>query len=203
MTSEFWSAVLANAFGLFLILDPPGNVGPVASLLAPYDFAKQQRIIRRELIFALIAMVLFYLGGSYFVGALDIQTVTVEITGGIVFGFVGIGILFPRKVAQDAVNRVVEPFIVPIAVPLIAGPSCLAKLITFSQDSTSTLSMLTSILIAWACSGIFIILAPVLARVVGKNGLRVAEQVIGVICVFLALQTILKGFAKYWAHLGS
>lgn len=203
MTPEFWSEVFKNAFLLFMVLDPPGNVGPVASLLAPYDFRSQQRILRRELMIALTAMVLFYLGGSYFIDALDIQTVTVEITGGIVFGFVGIGILFPPKVAQDAVKPLVEPFIVPIAVPLIAGPSCLAVLITFSQTSTSTLSMFVSIVIAWAGSAVFVLAAPFLARIVGKSGLRVAEQGIGVICVFLALQTILNGFAKYAAHLGS
>jgi multiple antibiotic resistance protein len=199
MDAELLALIAAKAFTLFLVLDPPGNVGPIASLLAPYDYPTQQRILRREVVIALIAMFLFYLGGSYFLAALDIQQSSVEITGGIVFGFVGIGILFARKTANEARINQPEPFIVPIAVPLIAGPSCLATLILFSHESANTFAILASIVLAWIAAAGFVLLAPFLAKVLGKNGLKVGEQIIGVICVFVALQMILKGMARFAA----
>jgi multiple antibiotic resistance protein len=200
--SEFWALTFATAFRLFMVLDPPGNVGPVAALLAPYDSKKASRILVREIFIALAAMFLFYLAGGYFLEALGISkdSASVEITGGIVFGFVGIGILFPRQVLTDGHADQPEPFIVPIAIPLIAGPSCLATLITYSQKSTDMAAVLIAIPIAWASASVFILLAPLLARKIGKNGLRAAEQFIGVICIFLALQTILKGVAKFLAQ---
>ena len=86
MDAELLSFIAAKAFTLFIVLDPLLNVGPVATLLAPYDYKTQQRILRREMVIALLAMFLFYLGGSYFLKALDMQQSSVEITGGIVFG---------------------------------------------------------------------------------------------------------------------
>jgi len=198
--TEFWSLTFAVAFQLFMVLDPPGNVGPVAALLAPYDGKKAQAILWREILIALVAMFVFYLAGGHFLDALGIsrESASVEITGGIVFGFVGIGILFPRQIVIEGHPDQPEPYIVPIAIPLIAGPSCLAKLITYSQ--IDTVVMFVAIVVAWASASVFILLAPFLARTIGKNGLKVAEQIIGVICIFLALQTILKGIAKFLAQ---
>lgn len=198
--TNFLLLVAGKAFTLFMVLDPPGCVGPVTTLLSGYDFKTQQRILRREVLIALVAMLLFYIGGSYFLRALDIQQASVEITGGIVFGFVAISILFPRAQAEDSSAQRSEPFVVPIAVPLIAGPSCLATIILFSNDESAVLATVLSIVVGWAGAALIVLLAPFLAKILGKTGLKVSEQIIGVICIFVAMQMILGGVGRFISH---
>ena len=100
MNTEIYTLIIAKAFTLFMVLDPIGNVGPVASLLSKYDMNTQQRILRREVLISLFAMLIFYFGGSYFLTALTISQAAVEITGGVVFMIVAVSILFPRRERQ-------------------------------------------------------------------------------------------------------
>lgn len=200
MDLEFLTAILGLSSKLFIALDPPGNVGPVAALLSRFDVKSQNRILRREVVIALMTMLVFYFGGSYFLEALDLSKAAVKITGGIVFMFVGIGILFKKEQVHEVKTDMQEPFIVPIAVPLIAGPACLTILISeFSHKSVNIPTAVCAILLAWLATAAIMLLAPFLARKLGKTGLKVAEQIIGVICVLIASQTILDGIRIFLA----
>lgn len=198
--AEVLSLIAAKAFTLFMVLDPLGNAGPVAALLSRFDMATQQRILRREVGIALVAMLLFYFGGSYFLAALGISRAAVEITGGIVFMILSVSILFPRPGAHEASARDDEPFIVPIAIPLISGPSCLATVILFSHETANKSATLVGIILAWVATAIVMLLAPYLAKKLGKNGLKVGEQVIGVICALIAIKMIMKGAMTFMAQ---
>jgi multiple antibiotic resistance protein len=193
MNAELYSLIIAKAFTLFMVLDPLGNAGPVATLLSRYEMSKQQKILRREVIIALVAMLLFYMGGSYFLSALEISQAAVEITGGAVFMIVSISILFPRRKSQDAGVNEQEPFIVPIAIPLISGPSCLATVILFSHEAENTFATVCGMVLAWTGAAIIMLLAPYLVRTLGRNGLRAGEQMIGIVCALIAVKMILTG----------
>lgn len=197
MDFEIISAMLPLAMKLFVVLDPPGNIGPIAALIRPFDIKTQNRILRRESFFALITMFLFYTGGSYFLEALDLSTITLKITGGIVFMFLGISILFKKHHGELNQVAVQEPFLVPIATPLIVGPASLTILISYSHSSVNQITAIGAIVIAWVCTASIILLAPFLARKLGRAGLKAAEQIIGVVCVLIATQMILNGIQLF------
>lgn len=198
MNYELFAAIIGLSVKLFIALDPPGNVGPVATMIKRFDFKTQNRILRREVLIALVTMLIFYFGGSYFMDALDLSQSAVKITGGIVFMFIGISILFKKEEHMERRLDEQEPFIVPIAIPLIAGPASLAILISeFSLETVSKVAALCAIFLAWGVTAIIMLSAPLIAKKIGKTGLKVAEQIIGVICVLVATQTILNGFRLF------
>ncbi len=189
--------IFAKAFPLFMVLDPMGNVGILATVVAPFDMEQQKRILKREVLFALVAMFIFYLGGGVFLESIHVSQAAVEMTGGIIFFLVTLRLLFPEHASSKGAKPPREPFIVPIAIPLIAGPSCLATIILYSHESIKNYVAISAILLAWLATAIVVLAAPLLAKAMGKTGIKVVEQVVGLICALLAVKTFLKGLTTF------
>src|SRR5580692_8050978 len=88
-------AIIAKAFQLFLVLDPIGNTGIIATLISGFSKERQRKIIYRELFFALIILVVMFFLGSYLLDALGVSQAAVTITGGVIFFLFSISLLFP------------------------------------------------------------------------------------------------------------
>ena len=84
-SGAFWVIVFAKALPLFMTLDPLGNTGIIGALIQNFEVKQQHKILRREVLVALIVMLFFYWAGTLFLDALDISQAAVEITGGLVF----------------------------------------------------------------------------------------------------------------------
>jgi multiple antibiotic resistance protein len=192
------TAILSKALQLFLVLDPLGNVGIIATLIACFPKERQQQILFRELIFALTILITMLFIGSYLLTALGLSQAAVTITGGIIFFLFAISLLFPgyNVVSMESLKE--EPFFVPIATPLIVGPSSTATVILFSHDPTmSVISSLAVVVLAWASSATIILLGPLLLAKIGKVGTRVMERLIGMICALIAVNMVLKGLKLF------
>lgn len=198
--SGLMSAIVLKAFQLFLVLDPIGNTGIIATLISSFAKPRQRTILRRELAFALIILVVMLFVGSYLLTALGISQASVTITGGIIFFLFALSLLFPGSSVVAIKNLEEEPYFVPIATPLIVGPSSTATVILFSHDPTMTwVSSLAAILLAWVATAIIVLLGPFLLAKVGKVGMMVAERLIGMMCALIAVKMMLKGFQLFLA----
>lgn len=195
--SELLIIVFTKAFQLFLVLDPLGNTGIIATLISGFPAERQRYILFRELLIALTILVVFFFLGSYLLSGLGVSQAAITITGGVIFFLFAVSLLFPGSSVVNLKNLDEEPFIVPIATPLIVGPSSTATVILYSQDSW--LSAILAVLIAWIFTAIIILLGPYLLSKVGKTGMHVAERVIGMICALIAVKMILKGLKLFLA----
>lgn len=195
--------ILAKALQLFLVLDPLGNVGIIATLIATFPKERQHKILLRELSFAFLILVIMLFMGSYLLSALGVSQAAVTITGGIIFFLFALSLLFPGSNSVMKIkNLSEEPFIVPIATPLVVGPSSTATVILFSHDpNMSSLSSLIVVIIAWGASAIIIISGPLLLDKLGKTGSIVMERLIGMICTLIAVKMILAGLKSFLASL--
>ncbi|MES2505006.1 MAG: MarC family protein [Myxococcota bacterium] len=193
---ESINLIITKALPLFFLLDPFGVVGIVSALIKPYSQKKQAQILRREVFLSLVIMLFFFGFGSVFLNILDVSTEAVQITGGIIFFLFALNLLFPGQSALQ-LSSINEPFLVPIATPLIAGPSCLATIMLYAHDETATPIVISSIVLAWAVSGVIIILAPKIVRLVGDTGIKVLEQIVGLICTMIAIEMILVGIQGF------
>ena len=194
---ETISLIFSLALPLFVILDAFGLVGILAPLIKNFDAKKQTKILRRETFFSLIIMFFFFAFGAIFLDALGISQATIQITGGIIFLFFALGLLFPGDSPVQTGSEQ-EPFLVPIATPLIAGPSCLATIILYAQDDMlPSYIVLSAILIAWAATAVIVILAPKLSKLLGETGVKVLEQIMGLICLMIAVEMILNGVDSF------
>src|SRR5437879_477735 len=168
--STITALILSKALQLFLVLDPIGNTGIIASLISGFSKKRQRVILIREIIVSLVILFMAFFLGAYFLTALDISQAAITATGGIIFLLFSISLLFPGSDIVNIKNLEEEPFIVPIAMPLVVGPSSMATVILFSNDKNTWIS-LTAIFLAWLATGILIFLCPILLSRVGKTGM--------------------------------
>ena len=119
------------------VMDPLGNIPVVLSVLKDIEPRRRRIIIVRELLIALAILLLFLFGGQRFLDVLHLQQESVTIAGGIVLLIIGLRMIFPQREGVMGAQIDGEPFIVPIAVPMIAGPSALATLILNEERQTT------------------------------------------------------------------
>lgn len=182
---------------LFLLMDPIGNISSFISQLQDVDPKRRQLVVLREMLIALVVMVLFnYLGEALF-AILQVSPTTVRLTSGVILFLVAIKILFPTTDSLRANLPRGEPFITPLAIPLTAGPSLLATIMLFSSLESSQLVMLIAILSAWVVSLLILLAGPKLQKLIGNNGLMACERLTGMILVLLAIQRFLEGIQEF------
>ena len=120
-------SLYTSTLTLILVMDPLGNIPIFLALLKNFDFKKQQRIMIRESLIAFIALMLFFFCGRFIMDSLNLTTTALSIAGAIVLFLISLRMIFPeanRHAASESGSE--EPFIVPLAIPLIAGPSAMA-----------------------------------------------------------------------------
>ncbi|USN50310.1 MAG: MarC family protein [Myxococcales bacterium] len=198
--STVLALIIAKALQLFLVLDPIGNTGIVATLISNFSKGRQKVILYREVSFALIILLIFYFSGTYLLAALNVSHAAVTVTGGIIFLFFSISLLFPGSSMVNLQNLEEEPFLVPIAMPLVVGPSSIATVILIAHEQEQFwLYSLSAVLLAWLFTAIIILLGPFLLSKVGKTGMHVAERVIGMVCALIAVKMLLRGIKLFLA----
>lgn len=190
--------IFFNAITLLLIMDPLGNIPPFLSALKPVEPARRLKILVREILIAYVVLLAFLFAGKYILRLLSLQEETVSIAGGIVLFLIALRMVFPRHDATtDALEG--EPFIVPLAIPLIAGPSTLASLLLLQQQSmpNSTWQLFLALTFAWLATAIILLSSTILFRLLKERGLIAIERLMGMLLVMLAVQMFINGLAKF------
>ena len=151
--------ILSLAFSLFLLMDPIGNIPIFISVLSHAPKERRKKIIIREMIISLMIIVIFAFAGEKILNLLHITQPTLSISGGILLFIISLKMIFSSALtsSQDKESSQ-EPFIVPLAVPLIAGPSILASVMIYAKKQPNPIILLIAIFTAWVLS-FFILLA--------------------------------------------
>jgi multiple antibiotic resistance protein len=182
---------------LITIMDPLGNVATFVSGLRPVPPERRMRVIARELVIALAILVAFLFLGPWVLGLLHLKQEALFISGGIVLFLIALKMIFPpaRHAADEPMD---EPFIVPLAVPMIAGPSVLATLLVLvSTQPEHIWRWFTALLIAWGITAAVLLCAPAIARVLKEKGSMAVERLMGMLLVMVAVQMLLNGIEHY------
>lgn len=189
--------IFFNAITLLLIMDPLGNIPPFLSALKKVEPARRRKILLREILIAYVVLLAFLFAGKYLLRLLSLQEETVSIAGGIVLFLIALRMVFPKPDATaDALEG--EPFIVPLAIPLIAGPSTLASLLLLQQTTPNgTVQLLLALTLAWVVTAIILLSSTVLYRLLKERGLIAVERLMGMLLVMLAVQMFINGLAKF------
>ncbi|SJM37465.1 putative antibiotic transporter [Psychrobacter pasteurii] len=194
--------IYATALTLFLIMDPLGNIPIFLSVLNKVPEGRRKFIIIRELLIALLLMILFLFAGGSILHTLGLSTEAVAIGGGLVMMIIAIRMIFPTRggVMSDEDDEDGEPFIVPLAVPLIAGPSILATLILLTEKNPESIpKALMALLLAWFISAVILFFSTKLYKLLGHRGLKAIERLMGMILISISVQMLLNGFSSFMA----
>lgn len=186
--------VMAAVVTLFLVMDPLGNVPMFLSVLKSVDPKRRRRVLLREIAFAYAVLVIFALLGRSLLDFLGLQPEAVGIAGGIVLFLIALRMIFPDHGTPSGDGLEGEPFIVPLAIPLVAGPSTLATLLLLESAAGASLGLLMlAMTIAWALSALILLSSTSLFRMLGERGLIAMERLMGMLLVMVAVQMLLNG----------
>ena len=191
-------SIASAALLLFLILDPLGNIPIFLSLLRGLPPRRQRIVLARELLIALVVLMLFLWGGKYALELMHLREESVSIAGGIVLFLIGIRMIFPP--AEDLMGEMPEgePFIVPMAIPLVAGPSGMAAVILMGSNDPSRLGDWSlALMIAWAATAAILFSATYLYKWLGQRALVAVERLMGMLLVAISVQMLMDGIAAY------
>lgn len=194
--------IFSAAFLLFLVMDPFGNVPLFLSVLSPIAAERRRRVIIRELLLALAALIIFFFLGRYILSAIGVSESILTTAGGVILFLIALRMIFPPvrgPYPVDMDDSAEEPILVPLAIPLLAGPSALASvLFLMSSDPDRWPHWLAAVLIACAMTATVLLFSSSLARLIKKRGLIAIERLMSMVLTAIAIKMILTGIGHFF-----
>ena len=187
-------SILSASILLFLVMDPFGNAPVFLSILKRVPLKRRQKVMVRELFIALIVLLLFLLAGPHLLEALQISEPSLRIAGGIILFLIAIKMVF-GKLGDMFINPLEEePFIVPLAIPCLAGPSAIATVMLLTgQEPHRWHEWVVSLLFAWILTSLILLLSARLDQVLGEKGMNALQHLMGLILTALAVEMFIQG----------
>lgn len=200
MQQSFLSAVIL----LILITDPLGNVPVLLSLLKSVRPERRTRVILRECAIAFFILVLFLLFGRQILGALHLSADTLRIAGGVILFLIALNMIFPGSGARITdTSPDSEPFIVPLAIPLVSGPSAIVTAMLLSGADPERMPLwIGAIAIAIAVSAVVFLAAERMQKLLGAQVIAAFERLMGLILAAISIDMLLGGIANYLKAIG-
>lgn len=190
-------SMLSAVVLLFLVLDPLGNIPLFLVALKNVDPAKHNRIIVRELLIGLLVLIFFLFMGRYFLILMHVSKPALSISGGMVLFLIAIKMIFSGAEDVFGIGIEGEPFIVPLAIPLIAGPSAMATvLLLMAQEPARWLEWLGALLSAWALASLILVFSKGLRRLLKTRGLTALERLMGMILTTVSVEMLVTGIRE-------
>lgn len=195
-TPDWFSALVL----LLIVLDPLGNVPAFTALLRQVEPARRTRVILRECAIALGVLYLFLAGGGAFLKLLGLSQNSLGIAGSIILFLIALRMVFESSDKVFGGLPQGEPFIVPLAVPMLAGPSALATVILFnSGEDISLPGAVGAITLAMLATTVVLLLGTQITRWVGERGLEAMQRLMGLLLTAIAVEMFLRGVKEFMA----
>ena len=189
---------VSAALLLFLILDPLGNIPVVLSLLKPLPPQWRRIVLVRELLIALVVLLAFLWGGIHVLQLMHLRQESVSIAGGIILFLIGLRMIFPAPGGMFGEGEGGEPFIVPMAIPMIAGPSAMASVMLLgSQEPDRMADWSLALALAWGGTAAILFSATYLYKALGQAFLVAIERLMGMLLVAISVQMLMDGVAAW------
>lgn len=194
MTQSFFQTFIL----LILVTDPFGNVPLFASALAPVEKARRARIVVRECAIAFAVLLVFMFFGRHFLNALHLSEVALRIGGAVILLLIAIRMIFPHPDGVLGKTDGGEPFIVPLAIPALAGPSALATVLLFSANTMTEIAVnvaaLASVGVVWLA---VFLSAEKLQERLGPQVMTAFERLMGLILTAMSVEMLLSGIREF------
>ena len=194
MDVSFTSAVVI----LLLVMDPIGNIPLFVSLLRQVEAARRTRVILRECAIAFAVLLAFVFFGSAILGVLGLSDPSLTIAGGVILFLIALRMIFrsPEGIFGDTVGS--EPFIVPLAIPSIAGPAAIATVMLLaSRAPQRLLEWCAAVSVAMLVTAALLVSAERFAKLAGEQGLLAFERLMGLILTAIAVEMLLRGIETF------
>jgi len=186
---------------LILITDPIGNIPIFANALKHVPPERRPLVILREILIAFALLLTFMFVGEGFLRVMNLSELALQIGGGVILFLIALRMVFPPPSHADA-EQLVEPLIVPLAIPAVAGPSALATvLLLVSQQPERRTEWIAALCVTMVVSAIVLVSAERIQRLIGDRLVVAAERLMGLVLVSVAIEMMLRGIKTFAVQL--
>ncbi len=184
---------------LLLVLDPFGSLPIFVSVLQGVAPERRRRVALREVVIAFCVLLAFMLGGQGFLGLMRLSERSLEVAGGVILLIIAIRMIFTGGAEVYANETGREPYVFPLAVPLLAGPSAMATVLLLASRQPERLwSWVGALTLAMAVSGGVLLAAGRIRRWLGASMVSAIEKLMGLVLTAVAVEMILAGLKRYF-----
>jgi MarC family membrane protein len=183
---------------LFLVLNPLGNIPIFVATLKNVDPKRHSRIIIREVAIATVFLAIFMFFGQYLLRGMQISEQALGISGGIILFLIALRMIFPEEKGADK-PVAGEPFVVPLAIPITAGPAAMTMVMLFASQNVGRIGGSIFVLLVTVFFVCLILLSSrYLSKILGEKGLIALERLSGMMLTAMAVQMFLTGLENYF-----
>ncbi len=196
-----YTELMAFVASLFSMMNPIGGVGIFAGMTADKTLAEARAIAIKCAVAASITLLLVIWGGGGILALFGITVTEVRVAGGLIVLIIGLHMLFDKHEHASVKDESSEQAsasiaVVPLAIPLVAGPGTMATVLVAAQHHAGMLAKLELSLAALAIcilTGVLFSFAKPLAQRLGDNGMSVVSRVMGMILIAIAVGMLSAG----------
>jgi MarC family membrane protein len=187
---------------LILVMDPFGNMPLVMSVLKNVEPSARPKVVLRECAIAYAVLLAFMFGGHQFMQLLRLSDTALGIAGGLILFLIALRMVFPHAEGIFGETGEKGTFIVPLAIPAIAGPSALATvLLLVSREPQRVFEWVGALSLATLASVVVMISAQSISRWIGKRGMIAMERLMGLVLTAIAVEMLLAGIERFIVQL--
>jgi len=184
---------------IVLIMNPLGNLPIFIATLKPIDPKRHSFLIMRETLIAFIVLVVFMFFGEYFLRGVQISDQALGIAGGIILFLIALRMVFPEHRRNRSQHNVSEPFMVPLAIPITAGPGAMTTVMLLAtQHPNQKFMVFFAIVLASIIFGCIMLGSRYFSKVLGDRGMTALERLSGMMLTAVAVQMFLTGLDGYF-----
>ena len=196
ITDELLRAIV----GIFVIVDPIGSVGIFLSVTKGFSQIKKEKAARFAGITVAAVLVIAALMGQAILDLFGIRLAAFSVAGGILFLILAVEMIRGEGVSQfhklnERSEQLPAAAIVPLGVPLMAGPGAISTVILASPGSANwfeTAILISSIavlgLVTWLCFSY----AQHIEKLIGDIVIQLISRIMGLILAALAVEYMVK-----------
>lgn len=194
MPDEFLSEVIL----LLFVVDPFGNVPMVNAMLTGTPSARRRMVVLRECVIAYVILVFFMVFGAQLLSIMHLTQSSLSIAGGVILFMIAIRMVFPTSEGIFGLQAQGEPLIVPLATPLIAGPSALAAVMLLASNDPRNMALLAGALtVTMAVATAILLAGEHLQRWFGERLMQAIARLMGLVLTALAVEMLLSGIRAF------
>jgi len=196
-----FDTIITLATTFFIIANPIGNSPAILTIVKDFSLRRQRIILLREGIMAILLALFFQFFGEHFLNLLMLKDYTIALCGGILLFLISIDLIFPDHSGDANLNQKSEPFFVPIATPLLAGPSLLTVVMLYSRQIPESITVSLGLCFAWVFVLVILMITPYLQKILGNKGITALEQLMGMILSMISTEMIVSGLRLFMQNI--
>lgn len=191
-------------FSLFIVCGPFVAVPVMINLTKGHSEKEKKRIAIKATLAIAIVLIVFSWLGTHIFSLFGIRLSSLQIGGGFLVFLLGLSTLGPVKEKTTEAGECIA--VVPLAIPLMAGPGAISHVIVATEAFSGLINHLAItglLLVLSLLLGACLFFCTFLERVLGKRGLNILSNLGGVLLISIAVETMIKGIIGFFPAIAS